>query len=141
MSDSSKGHAGVSSERIKSLLAAHRAHQATAAPRRVSSSLGLSTSGRDGYLFVPAGYNSSRPCTLLLVLHAAGKGGLSAIRMFFEQARASGAALIPASCMPPVSNAFGCHNQDVVGGTMRPEMPSDLAPAPNGGSAGLLGVQ
>ena len=72
--------------------------------------LGLSTSGRDGYLFVPAGYDSSKPHRLLLVMHAAGKGGLSAIHMFFEQARASGAALIkPPACLHlPTSSMSGC---------------------------------
>ena len=53
--------------------------------------LGLSSSGRDGYLFVPPSYRAAARSPLMVVLHGAGKGGLDALGVVFEQANSSGA--------------------------------------------------
>ena len=39
--------------------------------------LGLLLTGRDGYVFVPESYNSSTPSAMIMVMHAAGKDGLT----------------------------------------------------------------
>lgn len=53
--------------------------------------LGLSSGGRDGYVFVPSSYRQSAPCALIVVLHGAGKGGLDGLGVLFDQANSSGA--------------------------------------------------
>ncbi len=51
--------------------------------------LGLSQI-RDGYLFVPGSYNPSTANAMIVVLHAAGKGGLDALGVLIDQANSSG---------------------------------------------------
>lgn len=53
--------------------------------------LGLSSGGRDGYVFVPPSYRQSAPCALIVVLHGAGKGGLDGLGVLIDQANSSGA--------------------------------------------------
>ena len=53
--------------------------------------LGLSSGGRDGYVFVPPSYHQSAPCALIVVLHGAGKGGLDGLGVLIDQANSSGA--------------------------------------------------
>lgn len=60
------------------------------APRGVLR-LGLSSSGRDGYLFVPPSYRTAAKNTLMVVLHGAGKGGLDGLGVVLDQANSSGA--------------------------------------------------
>ena len=52
--------------------------------------LGLSSSGRDGYLFVPGSFSQKRSA-MIIVIHAAGKGGLDAMGVLIQQANSSGA--------------------------------------------------
>ena len=52
--------------------------------------LGLSQSGRDGYVFVPSGYNAAAGLDMILAIHAAGKGGLDALGLLIDQANSSG---------------------------------------------------
>lgn len=52
--------------------------------------LGLSTSSRDGYIFVPNSYDASRRNSMILAIHAAGKGGLDALGVLIDQANSSG---------------------------------------------------
>lgn len=59
--------------------------------------LGLSTSSRDGYIFVPDSYNPSKTNPMILAIHAAGKGGLDALGILIDQANSSGAP-----CKDPV---------------------------------------
>ena len=53
--------------------------------------LGLSSSGRDGYLFVPPSYRPAARSALMVVLHGAGKGGLDGLGVVLDQANSSGA--------------------------------------------------
>jgi len=53
--------------------------------------LGLSGSGRDGYVFVPSSYQASAPSALVVALHGAGKGGLDGLGVLVDQANSSGA--------------------------------------------------
>ncbi|BDA49352.1 probable feruloyl esterase C [Coccomyxa sp. Obi] len=76
--------------------------------------LGLSTSSRDGYIFVPNSYNSSRTNSMILAIHAAGKGGLDALGVLIDQANSSGIILLaPDSrgatwdALPAQDGAFG----------------------------------
>ncbi len=53
--------------------------------------LGLSGSGRDGYVFVPSSYQASAPSALVVALHGAGKGGLDGLGVLVDKANSSGA--------------------------------------------------
>ena len=53
--------------------------------------LGLSSSGRDGYLFVPPSYRPATKNALMVVLHGAGKGGLDGLGVVLDQGNSSGA--------------------------------------------------
>ena len=55
--------------------------------------LGLASSGRDGYLYVPAQYDPSKSSPMILAIHAAGKGGLDALQILIASANSSGAWL------------------------------------------------
>ena len=66
--------------------------------------LGLSSSGRDGYLFVPASYRPAARTPLVVVLHGAGKGGLDGLGVVLDQANSSGARQGP----PLQETGCGC---------------------------------
>ena len=68
--------------------------------------LGLTSSGRDGYLYVPAQYDPSKSSPMILAIHAAGKGGLDALQILIASANSSGAW--PAAFHIP-SCAFSTH--------------------------------
>lgn len=56
--------------------------------------LGLSSSGRDGYVFVPTTYNPKQPAPLIVTLHAAGRDGLDGLAPLYESAKAAGVILL-----------------------------------------------
>ena len=56
--------------------------------------LGLSDSGRDGYLYVPSGYTTSTPVSLVVTLHGDGKDGLDGLAPLYDSAKASGEACV-----------------------------------------------
>ena len=66
--------------------------------------LGLSSSGRDGYLYVPPDYHVQRPSPLMLCLHAAGKGGLDGLAPLLPFAEALGAL---AGAQAPAAHTCG----------------------------------
>jgi hypothetical protein len=66
-----------------------------AAPKGIMK-LGLSSSGRDGYVYVPAQYDPSKGSPMILAIHAAGKGSLDALQILIASANSSGAW--PGSC-------------------------------------------
>lgn len=55
--------------------------------------LGLSNSGRDGYLYVPESYKPGSPVPLIVTLHADSKGGLDGISHLYGFAKTNGVRL------------------------------------------------
>nr|QOL01182.1 putative extracellular protein CSOL_100 [Pseudococcomyxa simplex] len=52
--------------------------------------LGLSSSSRDGYLFVPSSYDPAKGAPMIVALHGSGKGGLDALGVLYDQANSAG---------------------------------------------------
>ena len=52
--------------------------------------LGLSSSNRDGYIFVPSQYDPANANAMILAIHAAGRGGLDALQLLIASANSSG---------------------------------------------------
>ena len=52
--------------------------------------LGLSSSSRDGYIFVPPRYDPTKANAMILAIHAAGRGGLDALQLLIASANSSG---------------------------------------------------
>jgi phospholipase/carboxylesterase len=56
--------------------------------------IGLGSDGRDGLLYVPAGYAAARPAPLVLMLHGASGSARGALRPFRELADEAGLVLV-----------------------------------------------
>ena len=54
--------------------------------------LGLSSSTRDGYIFVPSQYDPANTNAMILAIHAAGRAGLDALQLLVASANSSGEA-------------------------------------------------
>ena len=54
--------------------------------------LGLSSSTRDGYIFVPSQYDPANANAMILAIHAAGRAGLDALQLLVASANSSGEA-------------------------------------------------
>lgn len=54
--------------------------------------LGLGSTNRDGYLYVPPQYDSSKASSFILAIHAAGKSGMDALQLLYSSAASSGEA-------------------------------------------------
>ena len=54
--------------------------------------LGLGSTNRDGYLYVPLQYDSSKAISFILAIHAAGKSGMDALQLLYSSAASSGEA-------------------------------------------------
>jgi len=67
-----------------------KAQQAGGATQTGIMKLGLSNSGRDGYVFVPQSFGPATGNAMILALHGAGKGGLDALGVLIDQANSSG---------------------------------------------------
>lgn len=52
--------------------------------------LGLSSSSRDGYLFVPSSYDPAKGAPMIVALHGSGKDGLDALGVLYDQANSAG---------------------------------------------------
>jgi predicted esterase len=77
------------------------------------SALGLG-SGRDGLVFIPAGYRRSSPAPLVLMLHGAGQSAEIGIRPFLSLADAAGLVLlVPDSRERTWDFLYGAYGADV----------------------------
>ena len=54
--------------------------------------LGLGSTNRDGYLYVPPQYDPSKASSFILAIHAAGKSGIDALQLLYSSAASSGKA-------------------------------------------------
>ena len=54
--------------------------------------LGLGSTDRDGYLYVPPQYDSSKANSFILAIHAAGKSGIDALQLLYNSAAPAGKA-------------------------------------------------
>ena len=54
--------------------------------------LGLGSTNRDGYLYVPPQYDPSKASSFILAIHAAGKSGIDALQLLYSSAASSGEA-------------------------------------------------
>jgi phospholipase/carboxylesterase len=70
-----------------------RPEQPTGAPAPGLQPLGLET-GRDGLLYVPAGYDAARPAPLVLMLHGAGGNAQHSLAPLVQLANATGLILL-----------------------------------------------
>ena len=68
--------------------------------------LALATDGRDGLLYVPAGYSASAPAPLVLMLHGAGGSARGALRPFRELADQAGIVLLAPESRGPTWDAI-----------------------------------
>jgi predicted esterase len=93
--------AGCSPGGVKDALALPPGGRLSARPGKTTGTinvgeqaLGLSNEGRDGLLFVPAGYTPSKPAPLVLMLHGASGSARGALRPFRELADEAGVVLL-----------------------------------------------
>ena len=52
--------------------------------------LGLGSTNRDGYLYVPQQYDPNKAGSFILAIHAAGKSGIDALQLLYSSAASSG---------------------------------------------------
>jgi phospholipase/carboxylesterase len=92
---------GCTASGVKDALALAAGPRLTARPGAPTGSitvgeqpLGLSNDGRDGLLYVPAGYVATKPAPLVLMLHGATGSARGALRPFRELADDAGVVLL-----------------------------------------------